>query len=59
MRCPNCSKGRMFRSKQSVFERLVYGRLGFYPWRCHRCSVRKMLRAREEQQNKPSPIWMG
>ncbi len=28
MRCPTCQKGRMFRSKQTSFERLLYSRLG-------------------------------
>lgn len=58
MQCPSCSKGRMFRSKQSAFEKFVYSRLGFYPWRCNACRSRKMFRAREEQQSKPAPIWM-
>ncbi len=59
MRCPQCEKGRMFRSKQTTFERLLYKRLGFYPWRCAACLNRKLLRAREESQSKPSPVWMG
>jgi len=49
----------MFRSKQTSFERLLYSRIGLYPWRCAACMSRKMLRAREEQQSKPSPIWTG
>ncbi len=59
MRCPLCNKGRMFRSKQTTMDRLVFSRLGLFPWRCNACLVRKMLRAREEQQSKPSPIWEG
>ena len=59
MQCPTCQKGRMFRSKQTSFERLLYSRLGLYPWRCAACMNHKMLRAREEQQSKPSPIWTG
>jgi hypothetical protein len=59
MQCPNCNKGRMFRSKQSVLERFVCSRLGFYPWRCNACMSRKRFRVREEQQSKPAPIWMG
>jgi len=59
MQCPQCEKGQMFRSKRTMFERLLYSRLGFYPWRCCACGNRKLSRAREESQSKPSPLWMG
>jgi hypothetical protein len=59
MQCPRCNRGRLFRSKRSLLERLLYSRIGLYPWRCNTCSSRQLLQVREDQQRKPDPIWTG
>jgi hypothetical protein len=59
MQCPKCNKGRLFRSKRTLMERLFYSRMGLYPWRCNACDNRQRMKVRDDLQSKPDPIWMG
>lgn len=59
MQCPKCNTGRLFRSKRSWMERLLYSRVGLYPWRCNACSCRQMLKLRDDVQSQPDPVWTG
>ncbi len=59
MQCPKCSTGRLFRSKRTWVDKLLYSRLGLYPWRCNACRSRQMLSVREDEQSRPDPIWTG
>jgi len=59
MQCPLCTKGRLFRSKRSFMEKLLYSRVGLFPWRCNSCNERQMLPVRDDVQSQPDPIWTG
>jgi hypothetical protein len=59
MQCPLCNQGRLFRSKRSLLEKLIYSRLGLFPWRCNACNERQMLPVRDDVQSQPDPIWTG
>jgi hypothetical protein len=60
MQCPKCNRGKLFRSKRHGWiERVVFERLGLYPWHCGLCKERSLLKVREETKEKPSPIWTG
>lgn len=59
MQCTKCARGRLFRSKRSLVEKLLHSRIGLYPWRCSVCNSRQLLKVREDQQSRPDPVWTG
>jgi hypothetical protein len=53
MACKNCGANDMMRRKRESFlEKNIYPLFGYYPWVCHICKERTLLKTRGERRKK-------
>jgi hypothetical protein len=50
MQCPECHRGELRRTGRKGFlEQNLYGRFGYYPWRCPVCRHRMLVKNRGQR----------
>ena len=45
--CPKCAKQTLYRVKRTgLFQRFLYSRFGYYPWKCKICQAVQLYKSR-------------
>ena len=56
MECPQCLRGEFRRTaRKGFFERHIYVRFGYFPWKCPTCRFRTLLKSRGERTTDRTP----